>query len=105
MRTVVSALVLAVAMSGAAMAQSRSVYDHQSGNMYYVSPRPNGGTHVQGYNLNNGSMWNTDVDRRGNMRGLDSDMNSWSYNSGSKTYMNHGTGRTCVGEGYARTCF
>ena len=98
-----SALALAtlIALSAPAAAQ----YDYRSGNMYNVQPRPGGGAHVQGYNAQTGSMWSTDIDRRGNMNGLDSNMNSWSYDNGSKTYFNYGTGRMCTGEGYARTCF
>jgi hypothetical protein len=41
----------------------------------------------------------------GSMRGSDSKMNPWTYDAGSKTYMNLGTGKMCRGEGLARTCF
>jgi hypothetical protein len=106
MRAVIGVLASALALaSTGALAQSRTIYDWQSGNTYTVRPRLNGGVHVDGYNLNNDSMWNTDIDRRGNMRGYDADSNPWSYDSGSKTYMNYGTGRMCIGEGYARSCF
>ncbi len=60
---------------------------------------------MRSFNYNTGSMWNTDIDSRGSMRGFDADANYWSYDSGSKVYMNYGTGRMCIGEGYARSCF
>lgn len=100
----VFAFLLGLATS-VALAQSRSVYDWQSGNSYTVTPGFNGGAHIRGFNLNTSSMWNTDIDARGNMRGFDANGDYWTYNRGSKTYMNLGTGRMCIGEGYARTCF
>ena len=104
-RAMILAALLSVAVIAPVLAQSRSVYDWQSGNMYTVTPGFGGGANVQGFNTNTGSMWNTRIDNRGNMNGMDSHMNPWSYDAGSKTYMNYGTGRMCVGEGYARTCF
>src|ERR1700693_4615417 len=96
---------LSLTIIAPSFAQSRTVYDWQSGNTYTVTPGYNGGANVQGFNAQNGSMWNTQIDRGGNMNGMDSHMNPWSYDAGSKAYFNYGTGRPCIGEGYARTCF
>jgi hypothetical protein len=84
---------------------SGSSYDVQSGNSYRWRKSPDGVTKVDGMNLNTGSMWNTTIKPNGSMNGWDSQMNPWSYDSRSKTYMNYGTGKMCVGEGYARSCF
>jgi len=59
---------------------------------------------VDGSNLNTGSMWNTTIKPNGSMSGTDSNFNMWNYDAGSKTYMNYGIGKMCVGEGYARVC-
>lgn len=104
------ASVVALGLAGAAHAQQyyqgpRSVYDWQSGNQYFVTPKPGGGAHVQGFNFQNGTTWNTDIDRRGNMQGFDGNYNYWQYDNNTKTYQNFGTGTMCIGEGYARTCF
>ena len=84
--------------------QSGTTYDWQSGNTYNWRKRSNGETDVDGFNLNTGSMWNTTIKPNGSMRGTDSKMNPWTYDSKSKTYMNYGTGKMCFGEGYARVC-
>jgi len=49
-------------------------------------------------------MWNTTIKPNGSMSGTDSNFNMWNYDAGSKTYMNYGIGKMCVGEGYARVC-
>lgn len=82
----------------------KTTYDYQSGNLYTTSPTYNGGVRVQGSNMNTGAMWNAEIDRKGNQRGTDSSGNYWTYDQGSKTYMNLGTGKMCTGEGYARIC-
>lgn len=102
---VLASLGVALAFTATARAQIRTVYDWQSGNSYVVTPNYGGGMHVQGYNLNTGSIWNTDIDSQGNMHGYDAGGNYWTYDRGSKTYLNAGTGRGCVGDGYARTCW
>jgi hypothetical protein len=46
-------------------AQSRYVYDPQSGSSYTVTPGFSGGAHIRGFNLNTGSIWNTDILQQG----------------------------------------
>lgn len=99
----IAAAFLFVGMTDAP-AQSYSTYDWQTGNSYYVTPRLGGGAHVQGQNLQTGSMWSTDIDQRGNMTGRDAGGNTWTYDQGSGTYLNFGTGRMCVGQGLGRIC-
>lgn len=82
---------------------SGSTYDWSSGNIYNWRSTPSG-THVDGMNMNTGSMWQTDIRKNGSMSGWDSNMNPWTYDAGTKTYMNLGTGKLCVGEGLARIC-
>ncbi|MBN2896139.1 MAG: hypothetical protein JXK05_09660 [Campylobacterales bacterium] len=83
---------------------SGSTYDLTSGNSYTWSKGYDGTTHMSGMNLNTGSTWSADYQKDGSMRGFDSKMNMWSYDSGSGTYINYGTGRMCIGKGAARIC-
>jgi hypothetical protein len=85
--------------------RSGTSYDWQSGNSYSWRKNYNGDTKVNGFNLNTGSMWQTTIKPDGSMRGTDSNMNPWTYDAKSKTYMNYGTGKICTGEGYGRVCF
>jgi hypothetical protein len=82
-----------------------NTYDWQSGNSYTTRKRLNGDTDVSGYNLNTGKSWQTTIKPNGSMTGWDGDLNSWTYDSRTKTYFNYGTGRMCFGEGYLRTCY
>ena len=82
----------------------KTTYDYSSGNMYTTTPNYNGGANIQGSNLNNGSMWNTQVKPNGDMSGTDANGNYWNYNSSTKTYNNYGTGRMCTGTGASRIC-
>lgn len=84
--------------------RSGSTYDWRSGNQYYWNRDSSGQTNVRGFNFQNGSQWNTTIQRNGNMRGMDSGGNMWQYNNSTGFYQNFGTGRTCVGKGYARVC-
>lgn len=84
--------------------RTTTTYDWQSGNSYTTATRPGGGATINGYNMNTGSMWNTQIDQRGNQQGTDANGNMWNYDARSKTYMNYGTGKMCTGEGYARIC-
>jgi hypothetical protein len=105
MKIVGVAIALALALTASyAFAQSRSVYDWQSGNSYIVTPGIGGGAHIRGFNAGTGSMWSTDIDTRGNMHGFDSNNDYWTYNRGTGTYMNLGTGEMCTGHGYGRIC-
>ena len=85
-------------------ARSGSTYDSQSGNMYNWQRDSMGNTHVQGSNMQNGTMWNQEIDRHGNQRGIDSRGNSWTYDRDSGNYYNYGTGKMCTGHGAARVC-
>ena len=69
-----------------------SFYDFKSGSSYQWNTDPAGNTRVSGNNYNTGSIWNTTIDKSGNMNGSDSDGNLWNYNKRSGTYMNYGTG-------------
>jgi len=83
---------------------SGSTYDWQSGNSYTWRKSLSGDTNVNGWNVNTGSMWNTTIKPNGSMNGYDSQMNPWTYDSRTKTYINYGTGKMCVGEGATRVC-
>lgn len=67
-------------------------YDFKSGNNFHWNTDSGGNTRVSGNNYNTGTIWNTTIDKRGNMSGADSDGNLWNYNARTKTYMNYGTG-------------
>ena len=97
-------LILLVAFSLPAYAQSGSDYDWRSGNSYYWNTDSQGNTNVRGFNTRTGSHWNTTIEPDGDMRGYDSNYNPWTYDSGSGFYQNFGTGETCIGKGYARVC-
>jgi hypothetical protein len=84
--------------------ESGTTYDWQSGNSYSWRHEPDGNTKVNGFNVNTGSIWNTTIKPNGSMNGSDSHMNPWTYDANTKTYMNFGTGKICVGEGAARVC-
>jgi hypothetical protein len=79
-------------------------YDWQSDNSYSWYRNYDGSTDVRAMNFRTGSMWNWTIQPNGDMRGTDGDFNPWTYNAGSKTYFNYGTGEFCTGEGYARIC-
>jgi hypothetical protein len=84
---------------------SGSKFDWQSGNSYHWNTSPDGTTQVHGFNIQNGTQWNTTIQPNGNMRGMDGNYNSWNYNAQTGYYHNMGTGETCIGTGYARHCF
>lgn len=84
---------------------SGSTYDWRSGNRYRWRRDFNGDTRVNGMNLYTGSTWRQTIKPDGSMRGTDSMMNLWRYDSRTKTYMNFGTGEMCVGSGASRYCF
>jgi len=94
--------IVVLALAGTAIAQNfGSTYDPQSGNTYNWNHDSLGNTNVYGYNPNTTSQWNTTIQPNGDMHGLDSDSDYWTYQRGSDTYMNFGTGKTCV----AGNCF
>jgi hypothetical protein len=45
------------------------------------------------------------VQPNGSMQGFDKNFHPWNYDANTKMYINYGTGKMCVGEGLARTCF
>ena len=81
-----------------------SSYDWQSGNSYSTTHNYDGSHTVHGTNLNTGSSWTTTISPNGDMRGIDSNLNSWSYDSGTGAYQNS-NGHGCIGTGYARSCW
>ena len=97
-------LILLTAFSLPAYAQSGSSYDWRSGNSYYWNTDSRGNTNVRGFNSRTGSNWNTTIEPDGDMRGHDSNHNPWTYDRGTGSYQNFGTGESCVGKGYARVC-
>jgi hypothetical protein len=84
---------------------SGHTFDARSGNQYNWTRSPSGETTVRGMNVQTGSIWRTTIQPDGSMRGMDKDMNPWSYNSRSGTYINYGSGKMCFGKGASRTCF
>lgn len=85
--------------------QYKSTYDYKSGNSYTTRKDSLGNTNVDGYNLETGSSWNTQIKKNGDMKGTDKNGNHWNYNKSSKTYYNYGTGTMCTGEGESKVCF
>ena len=84
---------------------SGSTYDWRSGNSYNWNQGVDGSTNVHGFNLQNGTQWNTTIQPNRDMHGFDGNNNYWTYHQGTGMYQNLGTGRMCVGHGYARQCF
>jgi len=103
-KTLVVVLFISLAPT-TAVGQSGSAYDWQSGNMYSWSPGAGGSVRLRGFNTRTGANWNTTIQPNGDMRGFDSRNGPWRYDHGTGFYQNFATGRTCVGKGYARTCF
>lgn len=75
-----------------------------NGNTYRSQKNYDGSITTRGYNYNTGNNWRTTTKPNGDQRGIDSNGNSWSYNKGSGTYMNYGTGKICTGKGAYRVC-
>lgn len=87
---------------------SGSSFDALSGNSFDWQKHDHQGkgeTHVEGSNILNGSRWDTTIQENGDMAGHDKEGNHWEYDDSSTRYYNYGTGKTCIGEGAARTCF
>jgi hypothetical protein len=84
--------------------RSGTTYDWTTDNSYAWRRNGDGSTDVDGLNARTGSIWHTRIEKGGSMRGTDSQFNPWTYDAGTKTYMNLGTGRVCTGEGYGRVC-
>lgn len=104
-KTTIAALALAIAAPAIAQyAPPKTYYDWQSGNSYTVRPDRNGAS-IQGYNMNNGSMWSQRQNRDGTYNGTDAQGNFYSGNNRTGSYYNFGTGRTCYGTGALRTCY
>src|SRR5262245_38122333 len=97
MRRILIAVML-LATAAPALAQGPRSYDWPS-RRYTVRPAIGGGAYVLGYDPFTTSHWMTDVDPRGNMYGFDPYGNYWTYQRGSNTYTNFGTGRVCSGLG------
>lgn len=102
MRSLLLAAALVVLPGAVAMAQFS--YDWRTGNSYSTTPTYGGGAHVQGFNAGTGSMWNTNIAPNGNMNGMDSHGNYWTYDRASGSYTNS-NGHGCIGQGYARSCW
>ena len=72
--------------------KSGSKYDWETGSSYRWYTDPAGNTRVDGFDAEAGSMWHTTIKPNGSMRGTDSTCQPWTYDSGTGTYMNYGTG-------------
>lgn len=83
---------------------AESNYDWTTGNSYNTQRNFDGSTTTRGMNWNTGSTWTTTTSPNGNMRGTDSRGNAWNYNSGTGSYFNYGTGKSCYGVGAYRAC-
>jgi hypothetical protein len=101
--TTIVLLPLAV-LSTSALAQTRSVYDWRTGNAYTITQQPSGAVNIYGNNFSTGSNWNIQQQPNGHYSGRDGDGNFFHGNNRSGFYQNFGTGRTCFGNGAARTC-
>jgi len=87
---------LVTAFSLTAYAQSGTGHDWYSGNSYYWNTDSKGKTTVHGFDTKTGSYWNATIEPDGDMRG---------YDSQTGYYYNFGTGESCIGKGYVRTCY
>lgn len=80
-------------------------YDWRTGNSYNTYDNSDGSTTTYGRNIYNGNSWTNQTEADGNQRGRDADGNHWKYDADTTRYYNYGTGKTCSGTGYARTCW
>jgi hypothetical protein len=97
MRWIGVSVLLAGLVSFPALAQF-----NPSPNIYQNSPRPGGGSQLNGYNLGTGRNWQNTYDSRGNSYGIDGRGRAWSYDRGSGMYYNYGSGAVRYGSGQSR---
>jgi hypothetical protein len=71
---------------------SGSRYDWETGSSYRWYTDPTGTIRVNGFNAETWSTWHTTIKADGSMRGMDSNSQPWTYDRGTGTYMNYGTG-------------
>lgn len=102
-RATLIALLLAAGFAGFASAQSHyrpqsgasygssNYYGGSSYNSYNGNSYNSSGHGYQGYNSNTGSSWSSQS-YGSTTNGIDSRGNSWSYDRGTGTYQNYGTG-------------
>jgi hypothetical protein len=103
-RATLTAAAVAIVFSTQALAQSGFSYDPYTSNTYRWHQNSTG-TSLYGTNPRTGSHWQLRQNMNGYYSGMDSNQNSFQGNHNSGFYQNYGTGRTCIGQGYARTCF
>jgi len=82
-----------------------STHDSKSGNRYNVTPNYDGSVTVRGSNPRTGTMWRQQQYPDGSYRGTDSNGNMYRGNNVTGSYYNYGTGKSCLGKGYARRCY
>ena len=87
-----------------AIAACKSTYDWQSGNTYRVCTNSYS-TQIYGNNYNTGSSWSQTQRSNGSYSGRDKNNNYYTGNNKTGFYQNYGTGKTCFGTGYLRTCY
>lgn len=94
-------LLCLMAVSTTALAE----YDWRTGNSYNTVENGDGSSTTYGRNIYNGNSWTNRTDTNGDQRGRDASGNNWTYDADTTRYYNSGTGKTCSGTGYARTCW
>jgi hypothetical protein len=104
MKLLAALLIPAALASTATYAQTRNVYDWQSGNSYTITRQPSGTVSINGNNFSTGSTWNIQQQRNGSYSGRDAGNNFFHGNNSTGFYQNFGTGRTCFGTGPGRVC-
>lgn len=70
----------------------------------YTTQKLNDETRISGFNYKTGSQWDTTIKPNGDMRGMDSKNNLWSYDAQSGNYSNS-NGHGCIGKGNNRYCY
>jgi hypothetical protein len=102
-RIAFTVMILIAPLANSNPAAAQVSYDWRTGNNYSTTHDSFGST-TNGFNSNTGSVWSQRNNNNGTYSGHDSNGNFYSGNNNNGFYQNFGTGRTCVGQGYARVC-
>ncbi len=104
MRIFIITFVVSIFSSSVSAQNSWTNFDWRSGNSYSNYADRSGVT-TYGNNIQNGSNWRLRQNFDGSYNGTDADGNYFFGNNNTGYYSNLGTGETCIGTGYARTCY
>ncbi len=104
MKSVMVSFLAGLVFTAPVLAETWTTYDYNSGNSM-THTRDSMGTYTQGFNTNTGATWNIQQNTDGTYNGVDADGNYFYGDNNSGYYSNTGTGETCIGTGYARTCY